>query len=362
MKFSIKKITANVLIFALMLTMLTGCSGTSGGNATGSDGLRQVYTEEYASETIALKVGDTNITLAECIIDLIIQASAYGLTTENADTQGDNIKSYALSDIRTTTIISEIAKENGCTATPGDIELIEQFTDSYMDTYKDLLPLYGITRDEVYDAYYKQVLYQKYENDERNKLGQEFTVKNTEELEDYTFIEMYQITFPIIETDDSGNPVTNSDGGYNTMTDAEIAEVMLTAEQAYKDLASSGDPEAVAEKYGVKNISQTINGYLGGYSDEMNRQLEHLENGKSTTPIRQKLGIMIYYMKDNNDTLSKKFYIDYKTSDDVEAAFSDLETSWLTSVEISDEKDLIGTVWKDIDASQLALNMEKAGD
>ena len=242
MKFKLKKIISEVLIGMILVTLLTGCGDpvADGYNEKAKVG-DKVYSPQYASETIALKVGDYDISLAECMIELMQNFYMYGINPDNLDTTGKAAQSYALSNIRQNTILSDVAKHNDVVATPGDIQLVNEYTDNFVSSFGEIMALYGVTRDQVYEVFMKQVLVNIFENDIKNDMGRKINDDYNEEFKDTRFIELYQLTFPFVEVDGNNKPVENENGSYNTYTDAEKREVRKTAEKALKELASGSD-------------------------------------------------------------------------------------------------------------------------
>ena len=361
MKFNLKKIISEVLICLLMVTLLTGCGDpvADGYNEKAKVG-DKVYSTQYASETIALKVGDYNISLAECMVELMQNFYMYGITPDNLDTTGVAAQSYALSNIRKNTILSDVAKHNDTVATPGDIQLVNEYTDNFVSAFSDVMSLYGVTRDDVYNVFMKQVLVNIFENNIKNDMGRKINDDYNEEFKDTRFIDLYQLTFPFVEVDGNNKPVENENGSYNTYTDAEKLEVKKTAEKALKELASGSDAAETAKKYEVEAFSSKTNGYIGAYSDDFNKMFEKMDNGDVSEIIEGEKGYIIYVMLNNNDNDLKDYYTYTLASMKLDDEFKNVESKWLATIPVS-EDDFVGTVWQDIDLGLLCRNLINAG-
>ena len=361
MKFKLKKVVSEVLIGLLLVTILTGCGDplADGYNEKAKVG-DKVYSTEYAHDTIALKVGDYNITLAECMVELMQNFYMYGITPENLDTTGKAAQSYALSNIRQNTILSDVAKHNDTVATPGDIDLVNEYTDNFVSAFSDIMDIYGVTRDDVYEVFMKQVLVNIFENNIKNDMGKTINDDYNEQFKDTRFIELYQLTFPFVEVDGNNKPVENENGSYNTYTDAEKLEVRKTAEKALKELASGSDAKEIAKKYEVEPFSSTTNGYIGAYSDEFNELFEKMDNNDVSQIIEGDKGYIIYVMLNNDNNDLKDYYTYTLASMKLDDEFKNIEDKWLATIPVSDD-DYVGTVWNDIDLGLLTRNLIDAG-
>ena len=340
----INKYIAGVLISCMFLTLL-GC--------TGGDS-KDVYTEEFASATTALKVGDADISVAEAVINLIINYKSFGITPDNMLTDGKSATELALSNIREYNIMYQKAVEEGYTATPGDVESINKVTDSFMTQYDSILKTYGITRENVHDVFNKQLIYNNYTNDKRVDLGKRMYEGYLEALKDKRFVEMYQITFPLVEVDSEGNIKTDDAGNASTLSDADKADVKANAEKALTDLESGKKHEDVAKDYKVEAYSDVLNGYIGGFSDEINSAIENLENDEYTDILETDNAYIILYMTNNNDETTKAAYAMGLARDNLDEKFESEKQSILSDADISKE-DLLE--WNNIDTTLLAKKL-----
>ncbi len=339
----IKKILVSVLIMSIMLS-ITGCNGPKGDSG-------EVYTEKYASETSALKVGNEDISVAEAVINLIINYKSFGITPDKMSTDGAQATSLALSNIREYNIIYQKAIAEGYSATPGDAESIDKVTESFISEAGDIMKIYGITRKNVHEVFYKQLIYSNYQNDRKLELSKRMYDGYLEALKDKRFVELYQVSFPLVQVDSEGNIKTDENGNMSSVTDAEKTDAKANADAAYKEIESGSTPESVAKKYEVEKYSQSLNGFVGGFSDEINKAVENLENDEFTNVIETDKAYVILYMKNNNDEAIKAGYAMSLVRENIDEKFESEKQSMLSDVNIS-EDDL--KEWGNIDTKLLA--------
>lgn len=342
------KYTAIVLFLSIILTV-SGCSNSL--NDT-------VYRDGYASETTALKVSEYDISLAEAIINLIINYNTFGITPDKVSTEGASVNEFALSNIREYNIIYKKAIEEDFSATPGDTELISTATDNFVKKYGELLKIYGISEENVYDVFYKQMIYTNYENSIKEEAGKKLYAGYYEALSDKQFVKLYQLSFPIVETDEIGNIITDSDGVPLKLSESDKSKVKDIAYRAQQDIKLGKDPEKCSEEYNVSIYSQYLNGFIGGFSDEINTAIEHLDNGECTDVLETDKAYIILSMIDNDDQDMKMGYAMNLVQENLDKKVESENQQILSTAEISDE-DLVE--WNSIDKELLSQKMFDLG-
>ena len=102
-------------------------------------------------------------------------------------------------------------------------------------------------------------------------------------------------------------------------------------------------------------------GYVGSFTDSVNKAIENLENDDCSGVLEEQLGYAVIHMKSAHDEDLMKNYAYAVAKDTVDTQFDNLEKQWLSSIEVDTEKDMEGTVWADYDLSGLAQALQDGG-
>lgn len=346
----IKKIVALVLSTVLALTMLTGCKD------------KQVYTKEEVSSTEVVKIGEYTIYLDEMIVYAIQDFYLQGGDSATFDEVSDAYRKLTiLSTLRENKIIYDVSQNNDLELTEADMEFVNQSITSFKTKIgQEFLDKYGISDELIERLFYEQACVTKFENDMKNDLGKTIQEDLTEEYADTKFMTFYYMTFPTVEVVD-GEPATDENGNYISVSDSEKAKVKADAEEAVKRISEGEDYTAIAQEYGISSYCQETNGYTGAYSEEMNAVIEDLKDGDVSDPLESALGYNVIVMINSNNENLKESYIYSVASEGVESEFEKLRQMWLGTIEIDAEGDKIGSTWDDFDLKGLLIDMEEAG-
>lgn len=182
-----------------------------------------------------------------------------------------------------------------------------------------------------------------------------------EKVKDYNFMVFDYILFPTVETTEDDTPATNTDGSYKYVDDAAKQKAKENAEALLKELEAGGDAETLATKYGVSNYYFERTGYVGSFTDSINKAVENMKAGDCSGVLEEKLGYAVIHMKSDHDEELLKNYAYAVASDTVDDQFDKLEEQWLSTIEVDTEKDMEGTVWADYDLSGLAQSLADGG-
>ena len=153
----------------------------------------------------------------------------------------------------------------------------------------------------------------------------------------------------------------NADGSYKYVDDAAKQKAKENAEALLKELEAGGDAETLATKYGVSNYYFERTGYVGSFTDSINKAVENMKAGDCSGVLEEKLGYAVIHMKSDHDEELLKNYAYAVASDTVDDQFDKLEEQWLSTIEVDTEKDMEGTVWADYDLSGLAQSLADGG-
>ncbi len=346
----IKRLCVAALSATLALGMLTGC------------GDKQKYTQEEVSTTKAVMIGEYTVYLDELIVYAIQDFYLQGGDSATFDDVSDAYRKLTiLSTLRENKIIYDVSQKNGLELTADDMAFVDQSISNFKAKIgQELLDSYGISDELLERLFYEQACVTKFENDMKNDLGKTIQDDLTASYADTKFNTLYYMTFPTVEVVD-GEPKTDDSGNYVYISDAEKEKVKTQAEEAVERIKAGEDYTAIAEEYGVADYCQTVNGYTGSYSEEMNTIVDKMADGDVSDPIDSTLGYNVIVMINSDDENLKESYIYSVASEGVEEEFETLRQMWLGTIEIDAEGDKCGTVWDDFDLKGLLMDMEEAG-
>ncbi len=356
-----KKIIAAALAMSVAASMLTGCSNglSSSKKADSSAG---TMTQKEASTTKAMVIGDYDIYMDELLVYAIQALVTEGGTEAAVKANPDTYKEKALSLIRTTKILYDVTQHNDVTLDDSDMETTNNTIDNFLGSMPDgLLEKYGISEDVVRKVFTEQTYVSKFENDIKNDMGKTVQSDIEEKVKDYNFTIFDYILFPTVETTEDDVPATNTDGSYKYVSDDAKEKAKENAEALLEELKAGGDAASLAEKYGVSNYYFERTGYVGSFTDSVNKAVENLKAGECSGVLEEELGYAVIHMQTDHDEDLLKNYAYAVASDTVDSQFEKLETQWLSSIEVDPEKDMEGTVWADYDLSGLAKALADAG-
>jgi len=317
-----------------------------------------VYSVEDADATEVMKVGDAIVHLDDILVYIFQEMYQYSVTPDTVGPLEVTIRKETLSNIRTNYIIYDVAMHNNVEVSDEDKALAQQYADNFINVFKPLMDLYGVNAEAVYDSFYTQMVVTKFQNDIKNQLGQKIQDSVNEQYKDVRFFDIYQVVFPYVEVQESGEPVKNEDGSYNVYDDAKKKEIKANAEAAAKEISAGADPEATAEKYEVKTFSTSTVGFDGAYSEPMNGELLALKKGEASK-IYDNGNCYTFYVILNPDNPDMRDYYAYTiASNYVQDEFEKVQNKWLQTIEIDEEGDMIGTAFDDIDIAHMAEVMQ----
>lgn len=267
-----------------------------------------------------------------------------------------------MSLIRTTKILYDVTQHNDVTLDDSDMETTNNTIDNFLGSMPDgLLEKYGISEDVVRKVFTEQTYVSKFENDIKNDMGKKVQSDIEEKVKDYNFTIFDYILFPTVETTEDDVPATNTDGSYKYVSDDAKEKAKENAEALLEELKAGGDAASLAQKYGVSNYYFERTGYVGSFTDSVNKAVENLKAGECSGVLEEELGYAVIHMKSDHDEELLKNYAYAVASDTVDSQFEKLETQWLSSIEVDPEKDMEGTVWADYDLSGLAQSLADGG-
>lgn len=360
-KYLKKKVIASIIAMSMAAMTLSGCSnGLSSSKKTSSN--VGTMTQEEASSTKAMVIGDYDIYMDELLVYAIQAIVTNNGTAASVKSNPDTYKEQTLSLIRTTKILYDVTQHNDVTLDDSDMETTNNTINNFLKSMPDgLLEKYGISEDVVRKVFTEQTYVSKFENDIKNDMGKTAQDDIEKKIKDYNFTIFDYILFPTVETTSEDVPATNTDGSYKYVDDAAKAKAKENAEALLKELEAGGDAASLATKYGVSNYYFERTGYVGSFTDSVNKAIENMNNDDCSGVLEEQLGYAVIHMKSAHDEELMKNYAYAVAKDTVDTQFDDLEKQWLSSIEVDTEKDMEGTVWADYDLSGLAQALEDGG-
>lgn len=360
-KYLKKQVVASVLALSMAATSLTGCSNGLSSSKKESSNVGTM-TQEEASTTKVMVIGDYDIYMDELLVYAIQAMVTNNGTLASVKANPDTYKEQTLSLIRTTKILYDVTQHNDVTLDDSDMETTNNTINNFLKSMPDgLLEKYGISEDVVRKVFTEQTYVSKFENDIKNDMGKTIQDDVEEKVKDYNFMVFDYILFPTVETTEDDTPATNTDGSYKYVDDVAKQKAKENAEALLKELEAGGDAETLATKYGVSNYYFERTGYVGSFTDSINKAVENMKAGDCSGVLEEKLGYAVIHMKSDHDEELLKNYAYAVASDTVDDQFDKLEEQWLSTIEVDTEKDMEGTVWADYDLSGLAQSLADGG-
>ncbi len=359
-----KKLMSVALAMSLVFTCVACGDKKNADNNTQSESKSGSGVEvlgEDAGNTEVVKIGDEKITLDYLYLYTIQFIYTYKATEDAISNDMDNYKNQILSQLRTDEIKYIYAKNNGIELTDDEKKEMDDVVDRYYKTFsEEFLEKYGISKDTVKNLFYKQRYVSKLNDDTQKSLEEQYQKEAEKELKDKTFFDLYYLLFPTVEYKD-GSPVTDSDGNYTQLSDDKKKEQAELAQEAKKRLEAGEDIEDLEKEYKIEECSEELRSYFGAYTEDLNNLIKDMKNGDVSESYESDLGYMVVKMINNNDEDYKKYYIETAATQKASSQMTVEENKWLASVEVDEEKDMIGDTWKNVDISKVAAAMEEAG-
>lgn len=350
----IKKLVVGMLSAAMLLGTLTGC---------GEKKVEQKYSKEESASTKVMNIGEYEIFLDEMLVYVVQSVYIGGVTSKTAGAQNNTIKDEVLSNIRETKILYDVAINNNVELSEDDIA----YTDSIIKNFKasfsqEFFDAYGISDEVIKKVFIERTYVEKFQNDIKNEMGKTINDDVDKGYVDYEFDQLYYMIFPTVAVDETtGNPATDSDGNYIPLSDDKKAEAKANAEVAVAEIRGGADAKSVAEKYQISEYCTEQIGYQDAYSDELKPVMEPMKDGDCTDVDETQVGYRIIVMLKENDEELKANYTYSIASDILENQFESLKKSWLASIEVDPEKDMVGDVWEKYSIQDMVDDMTALG-
>lgn len=349
-----KKILVMSLLGSLSVTSLAGC----GKKEDKEDKEEVVYTPETASATDALKVGEEDISIAEVLAYAVQYVYVQNVTSDTMD--AELTKDSIIDSLRQTKLIYNVAINNGYELPDGYMQSAETTVDNVMKMFdEDFFEKYGITKEVFRKVFIEQCYVEAYSSYIKNDMNEKITADMTAACEKIDFVKLYYVRFPLIELDEQGEALTDEEGNYIKLSEEEKLKTKEAAENAIKEITDGKDVAEVIASYGVSDYSQETNGYIGGYSDEVNEALKGMKEGECSEIFEDEVSYLFIVMMDEENDEAKEAYIGVQTQEVLEEQFAEVQKKWLQTIPIDNENDFYGTEWADFDISQFVDDLNE---
>ena len=355
-----KRILATGLVLALSLGTITGCQEKYPSGIVKDGG----YTQEEASTTKVMVIGDYDIYMDEILIYAMQDAYINGVTSESWESKDSTRKEAILSSIREGKIIYDVAIHNNCELGDADKDFVNTSVNNFKMTMgDDILTKYGISDEVINKVFTEQAIVSKFENDMQNDMGQTITDDLNEMYKDFKFFSYYYMMFPTVEVNENNEPATNADGSYIYLSDVDKAQAKKNAEDAIAKIEGGTAYADVAAEYGITPYCLDRVGYVDPNAeiDDYTASIMNLKDGECSEVIENTLGYIVAVMIDSDDENLREGYISSLASEGVSSEYETLRQQWLATIPVDTEKDMEGTVWEDFDLKSLIIDMETGG-
>lgn len=347
-----KKVICISSLAMVMVSSLSGCSGKK-------DDV--VYTAEEASTTKVMNVGDYEINLDEALVYSLQYIYMQGTTSDSLDdVTVESSKSAILDNIRQVKLMYDVAVNNSYELSQEDVATVDQTVKNCKTLFtQEMLDEYGISDEVLTKVFTEQYTVERYSEYIKHDMSETILADIEAAYKDYQFVVLSFIRFPTVEVDEQDAPKVDENGEYVYLSESEKEEVKKNAEEALEKLRDGTDYDQVIAEYGIAAYCYDNTGYIGGYSDELNAQLETMKAGDCSEIMEDSLGYGIVYMKEIDDGTLKQTYVEVQANEVLESEFATLQQRWLSTISIDPVNDMEGTTWADFDLKLFVENMEK---
>lgn len=373
-----KKSKLNVLITVISLILLcggilTGCGGdgqgVSGNNAASGNGTGSNIPADV-QDLVFLQVAEYSADLGDIYLYLIQYIYNNGITPAYLDDATKaSIINGAINQMKLELVEYQLALQSDITLTEEQMMTVDRTSSVFYSTFGgDFLNSYGISEEDVYDLFLRQLYISAITNKAMQDMAAEYTAQYEEDYADLTFHTVYYALFPAIVYDEyTGEPVRQGEGQVIPLAEEELARQLALAEEFQKRAVeglSSGDAaetmEALVEEYGIAYCSGVERNYDGAYIRELNDVIADMKEGDISEVITTDAGYMIVRMDNTNDEEYKQFMIEYLAYQAANSLLPTMQDAWMQqSGVISAQPD--STAMAAIDLDTLCKTMNELG-
>lgn len=331
------KITRRITMLVSMLCfiiLLTACGTNASGQGQAAAGGKS------PSETLVLKVGESEVYLDEVNFYALSFMSRMGITEETDldsafsqefENMDEALKAQFLISIRQAHILYQKASEEGITLTEDETaEVTKQVQDYISSNDAEKLEKFGIDEELLTRVFTMSQVIQKYEQE----------IIAGMEVERVSYGTYYNFAFLTIELDENGNAVTNDDGSYVYLSDSEQEHQKELAEEVRERLAAGDDPEALIKEYELSATSGLIHA-----TTESLQETFGLKDGEISEVKENDFGYIVVQIQTMEDEEYSDQVKEYNASTQAQDYLKEQEQALLDAFPISDE-DVVEKVWE----------------
>ncbi|MBQ9983602.1 MAG: peptidyl-prolyl cis-trans isomerase [Lachnospiraceae bacterium] len=340
----------------MIITLLIGSTGCA-------NGAPNEFSVEDGKNTIVMSLGDYDVTLSEFNLYLIQYLSMQQLDPNSLSAeQCASTLETVVSQMKLELVEYLLALSMTDLEVPQeDLDEVPTIAANYIEGYgADFLTGYGIDQASVEQLFTEQVYISALTDRAKEDMAKDYYEQYSEEYKDKTFHSVYYALFPSIEYDAEGNPKTDGEEEYITLSDEAMKEQKTKAEELQKRATKGEALEDLIEEYGISYCSGSQRNYNGAYDDALNKVIENMKEGDISEVIETDAGYMIVRMDNPNDTEYKEYVIDYAAKDTANNMITQMQTNWLQSsgyANVEADTDIL----KKIDVKKMCQYMKKNG-
>lgn len=334
-KKGLKKIIINtmlvvigMLVLAIVLWFLSG---------EGKENAKKVVFE-VGDEPVYLD--EVNFCILQNMLNLNLNEAALSVDPKDGGTADAYYKKEILKQIMDYKVEAKIAKKKGIHISDEDLKKVKKDANEYaLQIDGRIMRELGISKECIIDVYEERYL--------AYLLEQEETKDVKPKKQDFSTV--YFMFFPKVETTEDGDYKRDTDGETPIfLSEAEIEKNKNNANAAYKDLKAGEELEAVAKKYGVKEISGADSNVPESFGTLFAKTITDLEEGEISEVIDTPSAYVILKMlQKNNEELANQLMDAYK-KDLKKEKIERLKLEWYKELEVEELPKFKGNIWKKI--------------
>lgn len=303
---------------------------------------------KVGTETVYLD--EVNFCIMQNVINLELDEEALQAKPSDGSTADEYYKEEVIKKIMDYKVEAMMAEKKGISLTKEESKKVKNDAMEYLSQidariWKEL----GIDNDCVIRIYKERYL--------AYRLREEVTKDIKAEEQEFSTI--YLLLFPKVVTTKDGDYERESDGETPIMLpEDEIEKSKANAEKAYQDLLNGKEIEEVAEKYGVFELSGEESNVPDSFGEPFSEHVKKLEEGEISEVIEASSCYAIIKMLKKNDERFADQITKYYESDLKKEAIDEWRPKWYKEMNVKDEPEFVGNVWKKITLYDFVKYME----
>lgn len=316
----VKKIALLLAMQILVMTIFAGC-----GN--------QVISTKEATSMVVTTIDGTDITLDQLYLYVIQYIFSNNIQVENLDeVSAKAIVDSAVDEMKLEFVEYKLALAMELTLSENAVKSIKEKADNFYQYFgKDFLSSYGVEYKCVSDMFEREAYITALLDRTVSDLTADYVKQYEEDMKDLKFHHVTYALFPSVKYGEDGKPVINADGNYVLLSDSELEEQRIKAEEVARRAKAGETLETLENEFGIVAYSGEERNYNGAYAEELNAVLENMANGDISDAVKVEAGYMVIRMNNNDDKDYKDFAISYSANQSANQAVPAFQQTWIQS-------------------------------